>query len=451
MLDEMVRRLLPRNMRNAMQDQALFTLAFLDRKRERDFLNYFIVSSLLYARVTLIVGTFFIAVSGFWTEWFIPINTDTWFLIRFTWTIPVAILLFALTFKKEMSSFQLQLISSAYAQVLLSSIIAIWVVTPVDYVNDYGFSAIEIFQSYGFPSFMLVCVFQTILMRMRFVSTVINYFIGVSTFVTVSFVLAPPLGWFVNDMFMLTNAVSLGMLCAYLLEYYIRKSWSSGQLVELERQKSEKLLLNILPEAIAHRLKHADESIADGFSNVSVIFADIAGFTPLSETMPPRELVGVLNDVFSQFDHLVDKLGLEKIKTIGDAYMAAGGIPLPTEQHAHKVAELGLGMIDIVRSIELKGSDRPLEIRIGINSGPVVAGVIGIKKFIYDLWGDTVNTAARMESHGEVGRIQVTESTFDLLKNDFIFEERGLVDIKGKNKIKTWWLVRPSEDTTVKK
>jgi class 3 adenylate cyclase len=209
--------------------------------------------------------------------------------------------------------------------------------------------------------------------------------------------------------------------------------------IEKEREKSERLLLNILPEPISERLKAKQESIADGFEEATVLFADVVNFTPFSETLLPEELVEFLNRVFSKFDELVGARGLEKIKTIGDAYMVAGGLPEPREDHAQAMAELALEMAEAVRKFEYT-DHRPLEMRIGINTGPVVAGVIGVKKFIYDLWGDTVNTASRMESHGMGGEIQVTRATYEKLKDEYVLEPRGTIPIKGKGELETWLL-----------
>jgi class 3 adenylate cyclase len=211
-----------------------------------------------------------------------------------------------------------------------------------------------------------------------------------------------------------------------------------------EQQRSERLLLNVLPRPIAERLKQSNQPIADGFASVTVLFADVVGFTALSERLPPADLVRVLNDLFSRFDHLAERFGLEKIKTIGDCYMAVAGIPTPRGDHARAVAEMALAMQQTLATFDPGVTDAPpLRIRIGINSGPVVAGVIGIRKFIYDLWGDTVNVASRMESHGIAGQIQVSESTHALLRNDFVFEPRGSIPIKGKGEMNVFLLKRP--------
>ena len=215
--------------------------------------------------------------------------------------------------------------------------------------------------------------------------------------------------------------------------------------LRLAQQKSESLLLNILPHTIAERLKHDPKEIAEHFDDVTILFSDIVGFTPIASQMPPLELVQLLNKMFSAFDKLVDCYGLEKIKTIGDAYMVAGGLPVPSNNHAEAVADMALEMQAAIKVfqtsqlVEEKNLEK-MQIRIGINTGPVIAGVIGIKKFIYDLWGDTVNVASRMESSGSPGAIQVSATTYDRLKDKYIFEERGAIAVKGKGDMMTYWL-----------
>ncbi|MDY7008737.1 MAG: ammonium transporter [Cyanobacteriota bacterium] len=207
----------------------------------------------------------------------------------------------------------------------------------------------------------------------------------------------------------------------------------------LEREKSEKLLLNILPKPIADRLKEGDSTIAEGFAEVTVLFADLVGFTELAGRATPERLVYWLNEIFSRFDLLAEKYGLEKIKTIGDAYMVVGGLPDPMENHAEAIALMAIDMLEEVASFADE-QKQDFNIRIGINTGPVVAGVIGRKKFIYDLWGDTVNIASRMESQGIPGFVQVTEETYQILQHKFLFMERGLIDIKGKGYMKPYIL-----------
>lgn len=210
--------------------------------------------------------------------------------------------------------------------------------------------------------------------------------------------------------------------------------------LKMEQRKSELLLLNVLPEAIAQRLKQNDKaSIADHFDDVTVLFADIVGFTNLSTEMSPKELVNLLNQIFSAFDLLVEKYGLEKIKTIGDAYMVVGGLPKQRPDHAEAIAEFALDLLTEIDRFN-RNIDRSFQVRVGINTGSAIAGVIGIKKFIYDLWGDTVNTASRMESHGLTGRIQVSDATYQILRDKYLFEPRGRISVKGKGEMMTYFL-----------
>jgi len=210
--------------------------------------------------------------------------------------------------------------------------------------------------------------------------------------------------------------------------------------LRLEQEKSERLLLNVLPAPIAARLKQTDGVIADAFGEVTVLFADLVDFTRRSERIAPEQVVQALNDLFSVFDQHAQQRGLEKIKTIGDAYMVAGGLPDPRPDHAQAVAEMALAMRDVVARRTDPGG-QPLAVRIGIDTGPVVAGVIGTSKFSYDLWGDTVNTASRMESQGVAGCIQVTARTYERLRDGYRFERRGPIPVKGKGEIVTYFLV----------
>jgi adenylate cyclase len=219
------------------------------------------------------------------------------------------------------------------------------------------------------------------------------------------------------------NLVATGVLVLAVLAYFVRQR-------DRFQQRSDDLLHNILPNEIADRLKDGRAMIADDFPAASVLFADVVNFTPMSEGMGPAELVGLLNDVFTRFDELVDELGLEKIKTVGDEYMAAAGVPRPRADHAHAMAELALRIRDHVATSQVAG--RRLSLRIGINSGPVTAGIIGTHKFAYDLWGDTVNTASRMESEGVAGAIQVSLATYELIKDAYVCEARGRIPGEGE-------------------
>jgi class 3 adenylate cyclase len=242
------------------------------------------------------------------------------------------------------------------------------------------------------------------------------------------------------------TALGTGVLLSIFVDRLSRTSFAQGEVIAAqqdalaaEHDRAEGLLENVLPRPIADRLKGGEARIADGFDEVTVLFADIVGFTPLAATIPATEVVTMLDEVFTRFDDLVDHYGAEKIKTIGDAYMAVVGVPTPRPDHVAVAAELALAMRD-----SLVG--QRLLVRIGIATGPAVAGVIGRRKFAYDLWGDTVNTASRMESHGTPGHIQVTDAVRLALADRFELEDRGMVDLKGRGPIRAWYLLGPKED-----
>jgi adenylate cyclase len=210
-------------------------------------------------------------------------------------------------------------------------------------------------------------------------------------------------------------------------------------LLQVEQEKSVRLLLNILPKAIAERMKKGETNIADGHADATVLLADLVGFTSLSAHIDPEQIVQLLNEVFSAFDILVENHGLEKIKTIGDAYMVAGGISLPRPDHAEAIAELALNLREEIERLNHQ-YDTSIRLRIGISTGPVIAGVIGRKKFAYDLWGETVNLACRLESTGQAGRIQVAEATYERLKDNYQFEKKHSIDAKGHGDLPAYWL-----------
>jgi adenylate cyclase len=247
--------------------------------------------------------------------------------------------------------------------------------------------------------------------------------------------------WFLSTMLAL-NVVMGGTIVFTLLALFAKQRQDALVALRSEQDRAESLLLNILPRSIAERLKAQPQTIADQFTAASILFADVVDFTPRSERLSPAEVVGLLDNLFSHFDTLAERHGLEKIKTIGDCYMVAAGVPVPRSDHARALAKMALDMLEAMQAGEAMG-DLGMELRIGINSGPVVAGVIGRKRFLYDLWGDAVNIASRMESQGTAGRIQVTRATFELLKDEFRFEPRGTLTVKGKGDMETWYLVGP--------
>jgi adenylate cyclase/guanylate cyclase len=235
----------------------------------------------------------------------------------------------------------------------------------------------------------------------------------------------------------IANAMFLLAILATTTAFFVSEMRKSDDALEAEYDRSEALLYNILPEGISVRLKHDPKAtIADRLPDVAILFADLVGFTERSSKLPPEEVVKFLNQVFTEFDELAGKHGLEKIKTIGDAYMVAAGVPDPCEDPVHRAADMALDMLATAAEIP-----DGVQVRIGLHVGPAVAGVIGTRKLFYDVWGETVNMASRMESHGDAGRIQVTQSAREALAQDYVLESRGAVNLKGLGPTETWWLI----------
>jgi guanylate cyclase len=235
------------------------------------------------------------------------------------------------------------------------------------------------------------------------------------------------------NFFFVINLVGVGSLVFMMVFYFVGQK-------NMFQQKSESLLLNILPKEIAAILRNESRTIADHYDEASVLFADMVGFTPLSAQLPPAEMVELLNEVFSFFDSLLDKYDVEKIRTIGDSYMVASGVPRGRSDHAQALAYMALEMRDHIATHTFCNGQR-VNFRIGINSGSMIAGVIGRRKFVYDVWGDAVNIASRMESHGLGGAVQITQTTYELIKDEFVCEPRGTVNVKGKGEMEVWLVV----------
>lgn len=240
--------------------------------------------------------------------------------------------------------------------------------------------------------------------------------------------------------FFIMNAAGPSTVVFLLLSYFTYQRDRTHDLLVSEQAKSNQLLINILPQSIARRLMDGQERIADCFKDASILFADIAGFTPLSADLGVEGVVDLLNDLHTGFDEIMERRGLEKIRTIGDGYMAASGVPTPRHDHAQALADAALDMVAYTRDLSARYGF-PIQLRVGINSGTIMAGVIGRNKFSYDIWGDAVNVASRMESHGVADGVQISEHTHALLKREFITEPRGIVDIKGKGQMPTWLLI----------
>jgi PAS domain S-box-containing protein len=279
-----------------------------------------------------------------------------------------------------------------------------------------------------------------------------NILRAVSTQTTISIEYCLPIGG--KEVWLAETISPLSVETAILVARDISDRKLTEEALRLEQEKSEQLLLNVLPEPIANQLKDnsgalakRSVALAEQFNEVTIMFADIVGFTPLSTRLTPIELVNLLNQIFSTFDELAEQLGLEKIKTIGDAYMVAAGLPIPRPDHAEAIAQMALAMQAAIERFQSEVGEN-IQIRIGINTGIVVAGVIGTRKFIYDLWGDAVNVASRMESTGQPGSIQVTAATYERIKDKYAFQKRGAIPVKGKGEMVTYWLIGAQTDTS---
>ncbi len=414
-----------------------FWATFLDDATERQFQKEnFEHSTRRFVRFSITLAVVAFLGYGVHDALVIPEHRNIVWLIRFAMFGPVgaAIVAFVLTNKKWERHQAAMLV---FGIAINAAVIAIGAYAPGD-----GF--------FLYTSYAVVFVTLGPFLARMSVRTQVVYTIGSILLYNVFDQLvahAPPTVKVSLNLAILTLG-TIGALAAHQIELQARLAFIARRVIreqmatiDAERARSDGLLLNILPSRIAERLKNDPGVIADRFEQATVLFSDIVGFTQLSARLAPDELVKKLDAVFSKFDDIADQLQLEKIKTIGDAYMVAGGIPSPRADHAEAVCEMALRMRDALAAMEEELGGK-LDVRIGVHTGAVVAGVIGKKKFIYDVWGDTVNTASRMESHGVPGSIQVSEATYALVKDDFDWEDRGEVSIKGKGTMRTYLLVR---------
>jgi len=411
----------------------------LQRKRlrfpeplERQFRDDYFDRWLATNRAAFIGGLLILAAFGILDRWAAPHSLRTVWLIRFGVGCPAVALLLLLSFWPQYRKIMQP--ASAVVVALIGTSITFMEVAmrPLDPgYNLYVFGiALVVFFGYAAP-------------RLRFWYSVAAGWAGVLSSVWVGFAHdvwrhSPTAIHFVLLEAFLVGSSVIGTLASFFLEMGARRNFLGQRLVAEEQERSDALLLNILPAPIADRLKGGEE-VVDGFDDVSVLFADLVDFTPLSASLSPHELVTFLDDVFSRFDDLAEKHGLEKIKTMGDAYMVVGGIPTPRADHAERLAEMALDMLsETARMTDELG--RPVRLRIGLNIGPVVAGVIGRRKFSYDLWGDTVNTASRMQSLGAPGEIRVTSRVYERLGQRYEFGGPIAERVKGKGDMVTYCL-----------
>jgi class 3 adenylate cyclase len=388
-------------------------------------------------RIALILGLFLYSLFGVLDIYAVPISRDVVWFIRYAIVAPIIIFVLIASYAGLFQKHTQTLLSIVIAVSGLGIVAMIAVTRETELGNRFYFTGLILISMWAYGLLRLrfwyaVLVNLVILVGYEFASIAVKHLLGSETGIVL----------FTMHNFFFLGANVIGIFTSYTLERYSRREFLQKYTFQEQRDQSDKLLFSILPERIAEKLKQGRETIAEEFSSASVLFADIVNFTPLSARFEPREVVDMLNELFSGFDQLVDKYSVEKIQVAGDGYMLAAGVPTPRKNHALILADLALEMMDYVKRHKFLGGRHPIEIRIGLNSGPLIGGVIGRKKFVYALWGDMVNTASRMESHGASGKIQITRATYELIRDHFECEYIGEIDVKGKGKLEAWHLLR---------
>lgn len=395
-------------------------------------------------RLALILGLFLYSVFGILDIYAVPISKETVWFIRFAVVAPITGFVLAASYVGTFQRYVQALMCLVVAVSGLGIVVMISITREAEFGNRFYFTGLILISMWGYG-----------LSRLRFKYAVLaNLIILIGyEYATIEMkqLLASETGIVIFTMhnFFFLGANVVGMFTSYALERYSRIDFLQKYAIQEQRDQADKLLYNVLPEQIAEQLKQSPQTIAEEFESASVLFADIVNFTPISARFGPLEVVEMLNELFSRFDELVDRYGVEKIQVAGDGYMVAAGVPAPRPDHATVIAQLALDMMDCVRSGNFLGGKHPIEIRIGLNTGSLIAGVIGRKKYFYALWGDMVNTASRMESHGESGKIQITRAMYELLKDDFACEYIGEITVKGKGKMEAWHLIARKEERTI--
>ena len=404
------------------------TLRFDDPQAESAFVTDHDEAALSQQRVVGIVAIAFYAGFGVLDSLVVTDGLDRVLLLRFGIVCPAIAVAVAVTWQPWAS----RIAQPVSCGVVVLAALGLDVIPLISAVPD----------DYSRTGTLLILMFLFAFARIRFIWAISTAPLLVAGYAGVQAIEDAPLDEVLYNDFFLLSFIVIGVSTSYTLERLRRLEFVRRRELAAERRRSDDLLHNILPEEIATRLRDNPASIADSEAEASVLFADIVGFTPFSSSLAPAEVVRLLDMLFRRFDDLCEDRGIEKIKTIGDAYMAVAGLPLPSPNHATSIVELAFDMQREAAEVSPQWPS-PLALRIGIASGPVVAGVIGRTKFAYDLWGDTVNTASRMESHGEPNRIHVSESTYQILRDQYAFGDPQTTEIKGKGSMTTYFLLGP--------
>jgi len=402
---------------------------------EKQFLDEYQSNTLVTARLALLLGFILYSLFGILDIYAVPMSKNMVWFIRFAVVAPITLSALLATYIPSLQKYIQPIMC------FVSAVSGLGIVTMIAITREAEFG-----NRFYFTGLILISMWAYGLLRLRFwYAVVANLIIMIGyEFATIAIkqLLTTETGIviFIMHNFFFLGANIIGMFTGYALERYTRIDFLQKFTIQSQRDQADKLLFNILPERIAEQLKQSPDTIAEEFDSASVLFADIVNFTPISARFGPREVVNMLNELFSSFDELVDKYDVEKIQVAGDGYMVAAGVPTTRPDHASVLADLALDMLDCVKNGQFLGGKHPIEIRIGINSGSLIAGVIGRKKYFYALWGDMVNTASRMESHGSRGKIQITRATYELVKDKFDCDYIGKLPIKGKGDMDVWHL-----------
>ena len=407
---------------------------------EAQFREDYHVSTVATTRLALVLGLVLYSVFGIVDIYAVPVSKNSVWFIRYAIVAPVIIIALLMTYTDRFQKHTQALMCFVIALSGVGIVVMIAITRDVEFGSRFYFTGLILISMWAYSLTRLrfwyaIAANLVIMVGYEFTSIAIKQLLTTETGIVI----------FIMHNFFFLGANIIGMFASYNLERYTRREFLQKYTIQAQRDQSDKLLFNILPERIAEKLKQSHETIAEEFKSASVLFADIVNFTQISERFAPHEVVDMLNELFSHFDELVDKYSVEKIQVAGDGYMVASGVPTPRPKHAIVLAHLALDMMDYVKREEFLGGRHPIEIRIGLNSGSLLAGVIGRKKYFYALWGDMVNTASRMESHGTSGKIQITRATYELVKDHFDCEYIGEIPVKGKGRMEVWHLIREKE------
>lgn len=412
----------------AENDQNIFTLAFRNKAMEAAFQADHAKNVLSQVRIAIIIAAILYGIFSILDFITIVENRVPALLVRFGFAIPLFVLGYLATYRMY---FRKRL------QFLVSAIICIAGIGIVLIAIRYENVKSDIF----FTGTLLPIFWAFLYSGLRFINAVKICLVLILIYEILFYAFSSmPTNTFIGLNFFLLTSFIIGILGGYTIERYYRRDFVNQRLIRSEKQKNEKLLLNILPKSIAEELKAHEGTIARDYEEITILFADLVGFTQLSSHQSAQEVVTMLNEIFSMFDNLTDEFGLEKIKTIGDAYMVTSNMNVDKSEAVEAVADFALALHKMMAKYNERTA-KNIQIRVGIHSGPAVAGVIGVKKFIYDVWGSTVNIASRMESHSLNNATQVSQTSYELLKDRFVFDARGEIEIKGMGKMRAFLLL----------